>query len=184
MRKLVLLVGLLSALSIRTSQAQERIEIEHFAPIPCATACPHWDYTTAAGLDVCANPGPPKSFDETIVRITGSAVVRIDAYSYIDYDTFICTDEAQSRQVDPLACATGLRCSSIPEDCYSPIGTQDLGIGCAERYDVSLAMLRAAGSEADTFRIVSYNWSDIAPLPITISGPAEIVWDELDNSLI
>lgn len=164
----------LLAPSTNVSHAASTLRIEQFAPLPCSVACPHWDAAMAAGYDVCADPFPQGSFDETVMRMTSQeGAVEIDAYSHIDYDTFLCTNTEPRVLMEPLA-------HVYTEDCGSHFGPR-WPVGCSEHLRLGWRALQDAnGGTGDEFIIVSYNWSDTAPLMVVVSGPAEIVDDRYE----
>jgi hypothetical protein len=167
------LLAALTSPSALTAHAASPLRIEQSAPLPCAAACPYWEVSSAAGYDVCANPFPRGSFDETVMRITSTeGVVEIGAYPFIDYDTFLCTNTQPRVLIHSLA--------HYREECGAHFGFY-WPLGCSEHQALTWGGLQAAnGRTGDQFVILSYNWSDTASLLVSVSGPAEIVDDSYE----
>lgn len=180
-----LLIGLLGLATLigPSSAAATDLSIEHFAPVPCSVACAYWDAPSAAGFNECANPFPPGSYDLTRLRFTDEDLIRITATSAVDYDTFVCTTNLEPLTI--MTCGRLQKCSQVPEPCTGSPAPNLLAIGCTERITLSLNWLHATnGGINDEFLLISYNWSDYAPLPITITGPAEILDDTYEAGII
>jgi hypothetical protein len=180
----LLVVGALAPLRATASIPPE-VTVEHFAPIPCSVACAHWEAPDAAGFDACADPFPAGSYDFSTFRLTAtSGVVTIEARSVIDYDTFVCTTTEPSVHVGTVgSCGWRAKCTSIGDECTGIAGRDALAVGCIERKSVTWSALTAAnGGANDEFRLISYNWSDTAPLPIGLWGPVALVDDSYDAS--
>lgn len=181
----IILIGLATAAlaTAPSTNASEPIQLEHFAPLPCSVACAYWDAGGAAGFDECAKPFPAGSYDVTRLRITEDRqVVQIDATSVIDYDTFACTTEG--RRIDFLACGRMQKCSQTGGRCNGVAGIDEIAVGCTETIWLTLNALHGANDGLnDEFLLISYNWSDYAPLPITITGPAEVIDDSFDATI-
>lgn len=189
--KQLFLTGLLGLAAVTTPSSavanSSTLSIEHYAPIPCAVACGYWDVSGAAGFSAC-NSFPAGSYDQTLLRFTETTgVVDVETRPAVDYDTFLCTvgdppvliDSCRSftscvRTRDAHHGVAGL--GGSPGGCT--IGPCLCLVGCPEYLSLTWqALQNANGGTSDEFRVVSSNWSDHAPLPITIRGPAEIVDD-------
>lgn len=176
LRSLVPLTGMLVGLPVH-ADAAPLITVEHDAPLPCAVACPYWEPGSLAGFDECAEPFPEGSYDYTTFRLTSATeVVHIEARSVIDYDTFVCTDTEPSVLVDrELDFATW---------CPIRVRGSNVHVGCIEDFDITLDTLHAKNNGVnDRFRVISYNWADIAPLLVRLRGPVEVVDDTYEAPL-
>ena len=169
--KRILLASVALLLAPTGSSAAETMRIEHFAPVPCTVSCGY--FLDAVGAGPCATPFPKGSYDFTIMQMTAqTGIVHIEARPTIDYDTFVCSLHGEQL----------LQGDHIGQDCTHDEGP--VALGCLEFYDISWNALTATGDDSGRFMIVSYNWLDIAALPITVTGPAEIVDDTYDARLI
>lgn len=150
------------------------VSVTHWAPVPCAVACPYWETPRSLGFDPCAAPFPLGSWDETTFVITEDpALIRLTSRPTWDYDTFVCTDTTPSRLVLNLA-------NVLHEDCHmgTVSGRMIIPLQCEETGYLSLAYLRRVNDAAnDRFIIRSFNWSDLGSTPVDVWGPVEIVDD-------
>lgn len=174
---LAVALGLAALISPGTASAMP-LTLEHEAPVPCSVACAYWEGGDAAGFDVCTKRFPPGSYDYTTLRMTADGIAHVQATSVIDWDTFVCTTDGQRLMV---ACGRLEKCTLPGDGCSGVAGQRAVAVGCTEQKFITLNDIHAAnGGANDEFILLSYNWSDYAPLSITVSGPAEIVDDSYD----
>lgn len=163
--------------SAHSFEEQPTLTVTQYAPVPCSTACAYWDAAAAAGADVCAQPFPAGSYDQTTFEIAGEeALVEIRTRSVWDYDSFVCTDTEPSRLVASLA-------NLLNGDCHTGTvaGRALLPLGCVEWGTFTLAWLHEVnGGVNDRFIVRSYNWSDVEPLPIDLWGPIQLIDDTFE----
>lgn len=159
--------------------AQTPITVTHTAPVPCVVACAYYDVPESAGFHACNDPFPPGSFDRSRFRFTGNGIIVIETRPVIDYDTFVCTVTEPSYGIG--ACGFPFKCTYGTDSCTQVAGRDEILIGCPEYIDLTLNLLHAVnGGANDEFFVVSYNWSDHAPLPVTVTGPAELLDDSYE----
>lgn len=166
-----------------TATTEPALQIEQYAPLPCTVACPYWDVAETAGFDACSAPFPQGSFDVTRFRITGPGLVRIAATSVVDYDTFLCTTGPE--QEHATTCRGSQVCTWVPQRCNGLAGVDAIAVGCTEQLFITLGELHVRnGGINDEFLLRSYNWSDYAPLPITLTGPVEVIDDSYEATAL
>lgn len=172
-------LALTPALPARANQpAASTVRVEQYAPVPCVVACPYWEPTPELPPDICNTPTPPGSFDKTVFEVTDpTRVVVVEAWSSIDYDSFVCTDTEPSVLVKPFEIWWG---------CPSPfIPVFDVYLGAGEGVEFMLERLhRANGGANDRFVVISYNWSDVESLPVVAKGPVALVDDSFDATAV
>lgn len=156
-----------------SAAADTTVEFEHSAPVPCSVLCPYW--INFFGEDECSATLPPGSFDETVLAFTEQrGVVEVAAFPLVDYDIVVCTDTEPRRVVISLGNPIGEPCNVA--------GTPS---GCAEHGGFRYANLMAAnGGANDRFVVRSYNFSDVASVPVELHGPIEIVDDSFEASVL
>jgi len=165
MRRLV--IGI-AAVAITCSTAISRadvIEITHHAPLPCAVLCANWEIPETVGFDVCNEPFPPGSYDQTSFSFTGEHRPRMaDLVMHsIDYDMFVCTDSKPSVRLEGA-------CICLPEDCLQ-VWNVWTALGCRESMTVAEAwVLHASGGKTSDFVVRTFNWSDPGRAQITVRG--------------
>lgn len=167
MRRFSVLMTALVAAWPTTASAAE-LTVVHEAPIPCAVVCPYW-HGEVAGFDVCANPGPPGSYDDTMLMFTETDRRSVIGYSMeptFDHDIFICTATEPSREV------TGWACVCPPPECTGPYYTY----GCREEGVILYEALKATnGSPDPRFLVRTFNWLDPDPrVTVNLSGPVAL----------
>lgn len=170
-----------SPVGIASATHPPTVSVVHHAPIPCAVMCANWEIPTTAGADVCSDPFPPGSHDESIYRFTDTpGWITVTTSPVMDYDTYVCTDTQPRRLVATLANNLAELCAGGPIP-----GVGVTGWSCPESGVVTLAALHAVnGGENDRFVLISYNWSDLYPLPVELWGPVELVDDSYDPTAI
>jgi hypothetical protein len=170
MRWLVLVLALGSIAPAQASSAQTQT-VSHYAPVPCASACPHWDVSSWKDR-VCNGPQIPGSYDQTYFdweSENGVANFKLDPL--MDYDFFACTDTEPSQLVTWGGIPLWPPCDGLGYP-YIEI------FGCEDQMSIpQFAVLHATGGETDRFFIRSFNFSDIASVDIIFDGPV-IVTDD------
>ena len=176
MRRTMILGAMASLMAIVSPAKAATVNLTHSAPIPCAVMCAYWDAPGAAGFNECSAPFPEGSYDKTTLKLTSTTgVVHIEAQSPIDYDSFICTDTNPPVLVQTLA-------NTVGDPCEGLAGNNAVAVGCLESGDLTYSGLVAANGGVNEFNfiLISYNWSDNGVLPITLTGPVEVLNDNFE----
>lgn len=166
-----LVVGLIAVTSTVFAPANAEVQIlRHTAPVPCASACPHWDVIEVDRI--CNGPQIPGSYDQTYFSWEGeNGVAHFKLDPLVDYDFFACTDTEPSRPVTWGGIPLWPPCDGLGYP-YIEI------FGCEDQMSIpQFAVLEATDGETDRFFIRSFNFSDITSVDIIFDGPV-IVTDD------
>lgn len=176
MRRATMLMLAIAAVAATAmpSGAAETVTVRHAAPVPCAAACPHWDPASMAGFHPCSNQFPPGSYDKTLFTFTSTTgVIRFEAHSDVEYHTTACTNTTPSRNIRIDDHHYGA--------CDRVLGRTEVPVGCTVIGEISRdAIYMEHGGVNYDFWLVSYNWTDVGAVNISLNGPVAVVDDRFN----